>query len=116
MLELNKVYCMDNVLGMSQLNDNIVDLTVTSPPYDNLRDYNKFSWNFNEVAKQLFRITKNGGIVVWVVNDETRNFCETLSSFKQSIYFVEECGFKQLDTMIYHKSNYARISIINEIC
>jgi DNA modification methylase len=102
MLELNKIYCMDNILGMSQLDDSIIDLTVTSPPYDDLRKYNGFSFNFESVVKQLFRVTKNNGVVVWVVGDQTKDFKESLSSFKQAIYFTE-IGFGLLDTMIYHK-------------
>lgn len=80
-----------------------VDLTVTSPPYDDLRDYNGYSFPFEDIAKELYRITKEGGVVVWVVADQTKNFCESLTSFKQAIFFVEECGFNLLDTMIYKK-------------
>jgi DNA modification methylase len=102
-LELNRIYRMDCVEGMRLLPDESVDLTVTSPPYDNLRLYNGYSFDFEGVAKELYRVTKNGGVVVWVVADETKNFCESLTSFKQAIYFVEICGFKLLDTMIYKK-------------
>ena len=63
--------------------------------------------NFEEIAKELYRVTKQGGVVVWVVGDETKQFCESLSSFKQAIYFVETVGFNLLDTMIYYKQNYA---------
>jgi len=92
---------------MGRMDTNSIDLTVTSPPYDNLRDYKGYSFDFESIAKELFRVTKDGGVVVWVVADQTSKFCESLSSFKQAIYFVEECRFKLLDTMIYHKSNYA---------
>jgi len=92
---------------MKTIPDNNIDLTVTSPPYDNLRDYNGYTFDFEGIAKELFRVTKDGGVVVWVVADQTSKFCESLSSFKQAIYFVEECGFNLLDTMIYHKSKYA---------
>jgi len=96
---------------MPTLADKSIDLTVTSPPYDNLREYNgSLVWNFEifqKIAKELYRVTKDGGVVVWVVGDETKQFCESLSSFKQAIYFVEGAGFKLLDTMIYHKANYA---------
>ena len=92
---------------MARMEDNFIDLTVTSPPYDGLRKYNGYSFDFESIAKELFRVTKKGGVVVWVVGDETKNFCESLTSFKQAIYFVEDCGFNLLDTMIYHKSNYA---------
>ncbi|MBX6362096.1 MAG: site-specific DNA-methyltransferase [Acidobacterium ailaaui] len=95
---------MDCVEGMRLLPDECIDLTVTSPPYDNLRTYNGYSFDFEQTAKELFRITKEGGVVVWVVGDETKDFCESLTSFKQAIYFVEKCGFKLLDTMIYKKN------------
>lgn len=105
MFDLRRENCLNT---MSELQDDFIDLTVTSPPYDSVRDYKKdHTWNFDvfsEIAKELFRITKDGGIVTWVVADETKDFCESLTSFKQAIYFVEECGFKLLDTMIYGKN------------
>ena len=97
---------MDNVEGMKQLNSDSIDLTVTSPPYDKRRKYKGYSFDFENVAKQIFRITKIGGIVVWIVSDETNNFCESLTSFKQALYFKEVCGFNVLDTMIYEKLSY----------
>lgn len=60
-VKLNNIYCMDNVEGMRMIADSSIDLTVTSPPYDNLRDYNGYSFNFEDVAKELYRITKEGG-------------------------------------------------------
>ena len=101
-LELNKIYNMDCVQGMKLLDDCSVDLTVTSPPYDNLRKYNGFVWDFEGVAKELFRITKPGGVVVWVVGDATIKGSETGTSFKQALFFME-CGFNLHDTMIYQK-------------
>ena len=73
---------------------------MTSPPYDELRDYNGYSFNFEPIAKELYRVTKPGGVVVWVVGDATINGSETGTSFKQALYFME-CGFKLHDTMIY---------------
>ena len=95
---------MDNVEGLrTHILDNSIDLTVTSPPYDDIRDYEGFNWNFKELAKELYKVTKQGGIAVWVVGDKTENFCETLSSFRQALYFVDNVGFNLLDTMIYKK-------------
>jgi len=103
----NVIYNEDCVEGMRErLLDESVDLTVTSPPYDNLREYDGYSFDFEGAADELYRVTKPGGVVVWVLGDETKNFCESLSSFKQAIYFVEQAGFKLLDTMIYRKENY----------
>jgi len=103
-LELNKIYNMDCVQGMKLLDDCSVDLTVTSPPYDNLRSYKGFEFDFESVAKELYRVTKDGGVVVWVVGDATINGSETGTSFKQALFF-KECGFNLHDTMIWYKPN-----------
>jgi len=95
---------MDNIEGLKKLDYDSIDLTVTSPPYDNLRNYKGFKWNFEEVAKQLYRITKIGGVVVWVVGDSTKNGSESCTSFKQALYF-RKIGFNLHDTMIYKKVN-----------
>jgi len=87
---------------MSRMPDNFIDLTVTSPPYDNLRKYNGYSFDFESVAKELYRVTKDGGVVVWVVGDATNNFCESLTSFRQAIFF-KEIGFC-VETMIYSRN------------
>ena len=102
MLELNKNYNMDCFEGLKLLDDNCIDLTVTSPPYDNLRTYNGFSFDFESIAKELYRVTKQGGVVVWVVGDQTINGSESGTSFRQALYF-KEIGFNLHDTMIYKK-------------
>lgn len=103
---LNEIICGECVSVMQQhIPDDSIDLTVTSPPYDNLRTYNGFVFDFDAIAKELYRVTKPGGVVVWVVGDETKNFCESLSSFKQAIHFVDVCGFNLLDTMVFEKKN-----------
>lgn len=99
---LNKIYNMDCIEGMRKLPDNSVDLTVTSPPYDNLRTYNGFSWDFEVTAKELYRVTKQGGVVVWIVADATIKGSETGTSFSQALYF-KEIGFNLHDTMIWNK-------------
>lgn len=81
-------------------------LCVTSPPYDHLRTYGGHTWDFHATAKELYRVMCEGGIVCWNVGDAVVNGSESLSSFKQAIYFVEACGFKLHDTMIYAKSNF----------
>lgn len=111
---LNNVVCGNAVEVLSQLPENTFDLTVTSPPYDNLRTYkgkisddvvyeDGFSFPFVEMATELYRVTKDGGVVVWVVNDQVKNGGETGSSFKQALKFME-IGFTLYDTMIYHKN------------
>ena len=99
-IELIQGNCLDE---MKKIPEKSIDLTLTSPPYDNLRDYNKYSWDFKSIAKELLRITKVGGICVWVVGDSVINGSETGSSFKQALYF-KELGFKLHDTMIYGKN------------
>lgn len=99
-MEINKIYCCDCLDGLKKLNSECVDLTVTSPPYDDLRQYNGYSWNFEEIAKELYRVTKKGGVVVWIVGDKTVKGSETGSSFKQALFF-KEIGFNLHDTMIY---------------
>ena len=102
---INKIYnenCLDT---MAKMPDNFIDLTVTSPPYDNLRTYNGYSFDFENVAKELFRVTKQGGVVVWIVNDSKVNSSKTLTSFKQALYF-KEIGFNMHDVMFWKKSTF----------
>ncbi len=89
---------------MRQFDNESIDLTVTSPPYDDLRNYKGFIFPFEDIAKELYRITKQGGVVVWVVNDATINGSETGTSFKQALY-IREIGFNLHDTMIFKKTN-----------
>lgn len=96
------------------LQDESIDLIVTSPPYDNLRTYNGNieQWNFEkftQIAKELYRVVKQGGVVVWVVADATVKGSETGTSFRQALYFMD-CGFNLHDTMIYKKLNYTPLN------
>jgi site-specific DNA-methyltransferase (adenine-specific) len=88
---------------MAQMDDGFVDLTVTSPPYDDLRTYNGYTFEFEKITKELFRVTQEGGIVVWVVGDKI-NGGFSLTGFKQALFFKKE-GFKMHDIMIYRKKN-----------
>lgn len=99
-----EIWNESNLETMKNMPDNHIDLTVTSPPYDGLRDYNGYSFPFEEIAKELFRVTKQGGVVVWVVGDSVIDGSESGTSFKQALYF-KEIGFNIHDTMIYEKSN-----------
>jgi len=92
--------CLDT---MAKMPDNFIELTVTSPPYDNLRTYKGYSFAFEDIAKELYRVTKQGGVVVWIVGDATMNGSESGTSFKQALFF-KEIGFNLHDTMIYQKS------------
>lgn len=99
---------------LEYLSDNSIDMTITSPPYDSLRNYNnnELSWCFNifqKIANELYRVTKQGGVVIWIVNDKTDNGSETGTSFRQALYF-KELGFNIHDTMIYRKENYVPLT------
>lgn len=100
----------DCVEEIKNIPDNTIDLTVTSPPYDNLRTYNGNikHWSFEkfkEIAKELYRVTKDGGVVVWIVGDATVNGSETGTSFRQALHFMD-CGFNLHDTMIWEKPTF----------
>ena len=99
-MEINKIYCESNLETMANMPDCFVDLTVTSPPYDGLRTYNGYSFQFEDIVKELYRVTKQGGIVIWVVDDATIKGSESGTSFRQALYF-KEIGFNLHDTMIY---------------
>jgi len=105
MIEPNRIYCGDNVKVMQDIPDESIDLTVTSPPYDKLRIYQGYSFDFARVAQELYRITKKGGVVVWVVGDATIKGSESGTSFRQALHF-KEIGFNLHDTMIYAKNSY----------
>ena len=102
MLELDKIYCLDNVQGMKQLDNESVDLVVTSPPYDNLRNYNGFSFDLDGMITELLRIVKRGGVIVWIVSDATKDYSESGTSFRQALAFMD-AGFCLFDTMIWCK-------------
>lgn len=103
-MKLNTIYNENCLETMKRMPDNFIDLTVTSPPYDNLRNYNGYEFDFESIAKELFRVTKKGGVVVWVVGDATINGCESGTSFRQALFF-KKIGFNLYDTMIYGKLN-----------
>ena len=95
---INKIIngnCVDILKG---IDDNSIDMVMTSPPYDNIREYNGYSFDFENIANELFRILKTGGVMIWVVNDKTENGSESGTCFKQALYF-KSIGFN-----IYGKS------------
>jgi len=106
------LYLGDCLEVMKQIPDGSVDLTVTSPPYDNLRTYNGYTFDFEGIAKQLYRVTKNGGVVVWIIGDATINGSETGTSFKQALYF-KEIGFNLHDTMIWNKGTFTAVGALS---
>ena len=100
---LNRIHVGDCVEFMRKMEAESVDLTVTSPPYDDLRNYNGYTFPFEKIAQALFRVTKAGGVVVWVVGDRI-NGGKTLTSFRQGLFF-QSVGFSMHDVMIYQKRN-----------
>lgn len=103
MIQVNKIYNDDCIKIMKKMPENCIDLTVTSPPYDNLRDYKGYSFDFEEIACQLYRVTKEGGIVIWVINDKIKQGV-SLTSFRHGLFF-QKIGFQMHDLMIYKKKN-----------
>ena len=101
-MEINKIYNENCLITLARMPDCFVDLTITSPPYDNLRDYKGYSFDFESIARELYRVTKESGVVVWVVGDATIKGSETGTSFRQALW-AKECGFNLHDTMIWQK-------------
>lgn len=95
---------MDCLNGLKLLDDDCIDLILTSPPYDDLRTYNGYLFDFENIAKELYRVTKKGGVVVWVVGDKVNKGSKTCTSYKQAIYF-KDIGFNLFDTIIYQKTS-----------
>ncbi len=109
-LPLNEIIQGDCLEVMQGWPDECIDLTVTSPPYDNLRTYQGYNFNFEGIAQELYRVTKHGGVVVWVVGDATVKGSETGTSFRQAIHF-KGIGFNLHDTMIWNKGSFTHPSV-----
>ncbi len=100
----NSIFNEDCRDTMKRMDDDSVDMIITSPPYDDQREYNGYSFEFEPIAHELYRVIKPGGVIVWVVNDQTIGGSESGTSFRQALYFME-VGFKLWDTQIYYKNN-----------
>ncbi len=103
-MQVRTIYPENCIETLNRMDDDVIDMTITSPPYDDLREYNGYVLPVDEIARLLFQKTKPGGVVIWVVGDRTHNGNESLSSFRQAITF-KESGFNVHDTMIYAKNN-----------
>jgi DNA modification methylase len=101
---VNKISQGDCLEVMKKFEDGSIDMVLTSPPYDNLRNYKGFVFEFESIARGLLRVVKDGGVVVWVVGDATIDGSETGTSFKQAMFF-RNIGFNLHDTMIFRKRN-----------
>jgi site-specific DNA-methyltransferase (adenine-specific) len=100
---LNTIQCMDCVEAMKELPDNCIDLVVTSPPYDGIRKYKGFKYDLHATGQQIFRILKDGGIAVMVIQDQTKDFAKTLTSFRTIVDWCDNIGFRLFETVIYRK-------------
>lgn len=100
---INKIHLSDNLELLSKIGDNEIDLVVTSPPYDDIRDYHGFSWDIDKVVNELYRVVKEGGVVAWVVGDRVKNHNKSLTSFRQAIKFQER-GFNVYEHLIFEKA------------
>ncbi len=99
----NKIICGDCVDVMKSIPDNSIDMVVTSPPYDDVRNYNGFSFNLHNTGKEIFRILKEGGVAAMVIQDQTKNFGKSVTSFRTIVDWVDNIGFKLFETVIYRK-------------
>ncbi len=105
-LPIDSIICGDNCDVIGRFPRESIDLVVTSPPYDDLRTYGGHGWDFLGIAWQLWRVVKDGGAVVWVVADATKDGGETGTSMRQALHF-QQLGFRIFDTMIYEKDGIA---------
>ena len=102
-IELNKIYQEDCMDTMSAMKKESIDMVITSPPYDDMRSYDGNNMiQFKSFAKKIYKIVKMGGVLVWVIGDQTKNFNESGTSFMNALYF-KKVGFNLFDTMIYLK-------------
>lgn len=112
-----KLLLGDCLERMKEIPNGSVDLVMTSPPYDNLRNYNGSltDWNeakWQEIARVLSAKLAPGGIIVWVVSDATVGGSETLTSMRQAIYFKDVCKLRVRDTMIWEKSGFSAVGAL----
>jgi DNA modification methylase len=103
-VELDRIYCMDCIDGMKKLPDNSVDLVVTSPHYDAIRTYKGFTHDLHATGEQIYRVLKDGGIVAVVIQDQSKNYGKTLTSFKTIVDWCDNIGFKLFECVIYRKN------------
>jgi len=109
---MNEIICCNCINIMSEIDEDSIHLVITSPPYEDRRIYDSKNSGFMSqrdfelISKYIYKVLVPGGVLVWVISDKTSNFCESLNSFRQAIYFVDKIGFNLVDTMIYKKRNY----------
>ena len=103
-MQTNVIVTADNVAWMKEnIPDESIDMVVTSPPYDNLRDYNGYDFNMHEVGQEIFRVLKDGGVCAMVIQDKTENYAKTLTTFRTIVDWVDVIGFRLFETVIYKR-------------
>lgn len=81
-----------------------VALTVFSPPYDAIRDYNKdWQLDYHRLGIELLRVTEVGGVAAVVIGDGTRNFAKSLTTFRWAVDWVDRVGWKLFECCIYSR-------------
>ena len=102
-IPVNKIICRDNITYLKTLPDDCIDLVVTSPPYDALRDYNGYELDLHGLGEQLLRVLKDGGICVMVIQDSTKDFAKSLTSFRTIVDWCDNIGFRLFECNIYNR-------------
>lgn len=102
----------DSAVVLKSIESASVDLVVTSPPYDGFRTYNGYSFDFETIAMELARVLRPGGVIVWVVGDAVEDGSETGTSFRQALYFKDQCGLNIHDTMIWNKGKFSAVGAL----
>jgi DNA modification methylase len=100
---INKIIKGDNINILRKIDNDIIDQIITSPPYDGLRDYNGYKLDLHETGKELYRVLKSGGICAVIIQDQTKNFAKSLTSFRMAIDWCDNIGFRLFENCIYQK-------------
>src|SRR5512132_1238718 len=104
MMRLNTIECRDCLEGMKEIPDGSIDLVVTSPPYDSIRDYHGSTVDLHATGVEIHRVLKEGGIAVMVIQDQTRAFAKSLTSFRTIVEWCDSIGFRLFECVIYRKN------------
>tara|TARA_B100000927_G_C16366737_1_gene429754 strand:- start:46 stop:888 length:843 start_codon:yes stop_codon:yes gene_type:complete len=102
-MKLNQIICEDNITYLKSLPDECIDFVVTSPPYDGLRDYNGYKLDLHGLGVELLRVLKDGGICVMVIQDSTKDFAKSLTSFRTIVDWCDNIGFRLFECNIYNR-------------
>ena len=102
-IQVNKIICEDNITYLKTLPDECIDFVITSPPYDELRDYNGYKLDLHGLGIELLRVLKDGGICVMVIQDSTKDFAKSLTSFRTIVDWCDNIGFRLFECNIYNR-------------